>query len=166
MTSYEEEQERLIDALAETQSFESDDPSATYHEHREAFETFLHGPDGIPLDTLGDPVLTLFGALKTLDYCMIETVEDSKAFIRGQFGMEMENIPHNSVWGMFFKLMETKGYLDSEGGLENSALNPAGKVFRALLRNYLNEPTSEQIQNWEFDIEIDDALVDDTPHTF
>lgn len=162
--SYDEEQDRIVDALAETQSFESDEPFATYHEHRKAFEMFLHGPDGIPLKILGDPALTLFAVLKTLDYCMIETVEDSRVFLRGQFGMETDNIPHNSAWGMLSNLMVTKGYLDNEGDLGGSDLTPAGKVFRALLRNHLNEPTSEKIQNWEFEIDIDDALFDDTPH--
>lgn len=141
MTSYQENQNRLIELMKETQSFKSDDPFDTHYERRMATEEFLYGPESIPNCGCGSPEKTLQNALDALDYAALDGLSERTAFLQDKFGVGYTS--DDGLVQLLFYVLTEKGYIQHGGGVNGSWLTDAGKIFRALLDYHLNEPDSE-----------------------
>lgn len=157
--NYQENQNRLIDIMTATQSFKDTDPFNTHYERRTAFEDFLSGPDSIPNCGCGDPSETLIKVLDALNLCAIKGIEERKTFTQEKFGLDY--VTNDGLVQLLFYVLDEKEFIQHGGGVGYSWLSDSGKVFRALLDQYLNEPDSEQLLNWEFDIDFDAVLAAD-----
>lgn len=156
MTSYQEKQDRLIELMKETQSYKTDDPWDTSYERRRAVEDFLYGPDSITNCGCGSPEKTLQIVLDALDYCALEGLPERTAFLQEKFGVEY--VSDNGLVQLLFYVLTDKDFTQHGGSVNGSWLTDAGKVFRALLNLHLNEPDTEQLLNWEFDIDFEAIL--------
>jgi hypothetical protein len=155
---YQENQKRLVDVMKATQSFKNDDPFDTNYERRTAFESFLLGPDSIPNCGCGDPDQTLIKVLDALDSC-VKVSEERRLFMREKFGVNY--VSDDGLVQLLFYILDDKGFIRHGGGVSSSWLSDAGKVFRALLNQYLNEPDAEELLNWDFEIDFDAVLAAD-----
>lgn len=156
---YTENQKRLVEVLKATQSFKNDDPFDTYYERNASFEAFTLGPEGIPNCGCGDPDKTLRVVLDALDLCAINGFSERATFIKEKFGVEY--VSDNGLVQLLFYVLDEARFIQHGGGVGWSWLTDAGKVFRALLNQYLNEPDAEQLLNWEFNIDFDAVLAAD-----
>jgi hypothetical protein len=153
---YEENQKRLVEALKATQSFVGREPFATYYQRREAFESFLYGPDGLPNCGCGNPDDTLQAFMEALDYCALKDNDERKALLKEKFGVEY--VTDDRLVQLLFYVLDNKEYIAHEYSIGGSYLTDAGKALRAILTMYLNEPTTEQIADKVFGIDFDTAL--------
>ena len=157
MTShYAENQKRLVDLLVATQSFKNDDPFDTYHERRASFEVFLYSSDSVTNCGCGNPDKTLLLVMDALNLCAISGLEERKAFTQERFGVDY--VTDNGLVQLLFYVLSDKEFIQHGGGVGYSWLTDAGKAFRVLLNQHLNELDWEQQLNWEFDIDFDAVL--------
>lgn len=157
MTSnYAENQKKLVDLLIATQSFKNDDPFDTYHERRASFEVFLYSSDSVTNCGCGNPDKTFLLVMDALNLCAIDGLEERKAFTQERFGVDY--VTDNGLVQLLFYVLSDKEFIQHGGGVGYSWLTDAGKVFRALLNQHLNELDWEQQLNWEFDIDFDAVL--------
>lgn len=159
LNHYAENQKRLIEVMKGTQSFKNADPFDTHYERRAAVEAFLLGPDGVPNCGCGDPDRTLFKVLDALNLCTIDGLEERKTFTQEKFGVDY--VTDDGLVQLLFYVLDDREFIQHGGGVGYSWLTDAGRVFRALLSMYLNEPDAEQLLNWEFDIDFDAVLAAD-----
>lgn len=159
MKTYRENQKRLVDVLKATQSFKDNDPFNTQYERRTAFESFLSSPDSIPNCGCGDPDETLVKVLDALNLCAIKGTEQRKDFTQEKFGVDY--VTNDGLVQLLFYVLDDKEFIQHGGGVGYSWLSDAGKVFRALLNQYLNEPDAEQLLNWDFEIDFEAVLAAD-----
>lgn len=157
--NYQENQNQLVDIMKATQSFKDTDPFNTNYERRTAFEDFLSGPDSIPNCGCGDPDETLIKVLDALNLCAIKGTEEREIFTKEKFGVH--HVTNDGLVQLLFYVLDDKGFIQHGGGVGYSWLSDAGKVFRALLNQYLNEPDVEQLLNWDFEIDFDAVLAAD-----
>lgn len=153
---YEENQKRLIEELKATQSHLVAEPFAMYFERREAFETFLHDPDGIPNCGCGESDSTLQAVLDALDYCALKDSDVRQTFLKEKFGVDY--VSNNRLVQLLFYVLDDKAFIEHNFTINGSYLTDAGKALRAILTMYLNEPTTEQIANKIFGIDFNTAL--------
>jgi hypothetical protein len=157
MTSYyAENKKRLVDLLIATQSFKNDDPFDTYHERRASFEVFLYSSDSVTNCGCGNPDKTFLLVMDALNLCAIDGLEERKIFTQEKFGVDY--VTDNGLVQLLFYVLHDKGFIQHGGSVGYSWLADAGKVFRALLDLFVNEPDSEQQLNWEFDIDFEAVL--------
>jgi hypothetical protein len=159
ITSYTENQKRLVETLKSTWSYKSDDPFDTYYERRTALESFLLSPDSTTNCGCGNPDETLKFVLTALDYCALDELDERKGFLQEKLGVEY--VSDNGLVQLLFYVLNDKGYTQHGGGINGSWLTDAGKVFRALLKMYFNEPDADQMLNWEFDIDFNAIIAAD-----
>jgi hypothetical protein len=157
--NYQENQNRLVDIMKATQSFKDTDPFTTNYERRNAFEDFMSGPDSIPNCGCGDPNETLIKVLDALNLCALKGTEERKTFTQEKFGVDY--VTSDGLVQLLFYVLDDKEFIQHGGGVGYSWLSDAGKVFRALLDQYLNEPDAEQLLNWDFEIDFDVVLAAD-----
>lgn len=153
---YEENQKRLVEELKATQSHLAADPFATYYGRREAFETFLCGPDGLPNCGCGDPDETLKAFVEALDYCALKDNDERAAYLQEKFGVEY--VTSDRLVQLLFYVLDDKSYIEHNYSIGGSYLTDAGKVLHAIFKMYFNEPTTEQIANKVFGIDFEAAL--------
>lgn len=153
---YEEEQKRLVEALKETQSYTEPDPFATYYGRREAFESFLYGPDGLPNCGCGSPDDTLQAFVEALDYCALKDKDERYAYLQEKFGVDY--VTRDRLVQLVFYVLDDKGFIEHEYSIGGSYLTDAGKVLHAIFKMYFNEPTTKQIADKVFGIDFDAAL--------
>jgi hypothetical protein len=155
-TEYEDNQARLVELLKITQSLTGRHEFATYYSRREAFESFLYGPDGLPNCGCGDPDDTLQAFLEALDYCALKDNDERTALLKEKFGVE--NVTEDRLVQLVFYVLDNKGFIEHNYSIGGSYLTDAGKALRAILTMYFNEPDTEQIAKGEFNIDFDAAL--------
>lgn len=153
---YEENQKRLVEVLKETQSYVDADPFRTYYQRREAFESFLHGPDGLPNCGCGDPDDTLQAFVEALDYCSLKDNDERTAYLQKKFGVDY--VSDNRLVQLVFYVLDDKEFITHNYSINGSYLTDAGKVFHAIFKMYFNEPTTDQIADKRFGIDFDSAL--------
>ena len=161
MTSFyaSENQKRLIDLLIATQSYKGDDPFDTHYERRTSFEDFLYGPDSVTNCGCGKPDKTLLLVMDALNLCAIDGTEERKIFTQEKFAVDY--VTDNGLVQLLFYVLHDKEFIAHGGSVGYSWLTDAGKVFRVLLDQYLNEPDAQQMLNWEFDIDFGAVLATD-----
>ena len=155
---YEENQKRLVEELKETQSYKVAEPFSTYYARREAFESFLYGPNGLPNCGCGSPDDTLMAFMEALDFCALKDNDERAAFLQEKFGVKY--VTEDRLVQLLFYVLDDKEFIEHNYSIGGSYLTDAGKVFRAILTMYLNEPTTEQIANKVFGIDFDAALAE------
>jgi hypothetical protein len=154
---YEENQKRLVEALKETQSYaDSEDPFRAYFGRREAFESFLYGPDGFPNCGCGDPEDTLKAFVDALDYCALKDNDEREAHLQEKFGVDY--VSNDRLVQLVFYVLDDKAFIEHNFSIGGSYLTDAGKVLRAIFEMYFNEPTTDQIADEAFDIDFDAVL--------
>lgn len=154
---HEENQKRLVEALKTTQSYaDPEDPFHAYFERREAFESFLYGPDGLPNCGCGNPEETLKAFVDALGYCALKDNDEREAHLQEKFGVGY--VTDDRLVQLVFYVLDNKSFIEHNFSIGGSYLTDAGKVLRAIFEMYFNEPTTEQIADEMFSINFDAVL--------
>lgn len=154
---HEDNQKRIVEALKETQSYaDPEDPFRTYYVRREAFESFLYGPDGFPNCGCGDPEETLKAFVDALDYCALKDNDGRKAHLQDKFGVDY--VSSDRLVQLVFYVLDDKAFIEHNFTIGGSYLTDAGKALRAIFDMYFNEPNIDQIADGAFNIDFDAVL--------
>lgn len=156
---YEENQKRLVEVLKTTQSYVDSDPFVTFYERRDAFESFLYGPDGLPNCGCGNPDDTLQAFVEAMNYCALKDNDERKAYLQEKFGAEY--VSDDRLVQLVFYVLDNKSYIEHNYTIGGSYLTSAGKVLLAIFKMYFNEPTVDQIADEMFNIDFDAVLAAD-----